>query len=94
MFKAPEWILSTPRLMALILVVTTCYLAIKWVIKAEWFWAIVMIALNYFFQQRKPENQAEPNQSSSNISSTTTTTVTPKNGTVDDLSPIDPLLWQ
>ncbi len=84
--KLPERILSTPRLMALILVSTTSYLAIKWVIGAESFVAVVMIAINYFFQQRKPESQAEPNQTSSNISSTTTTTVTPKAEPTEDLS--------
>ena len=85
MFKLPERLLSIPRLMALILVSTTCYLAIVKAISAELFVWIVMVVVNFFFQQRKPENQSEPNQSSSNISSTTTTTVTPKTETAEDL---------
>lgn len=57
--KAPERLLSTPRIMAVLLVITTCYLAITGVMKTTEFVPIVMLALTFFYKQRQDENKQE-----------------------------------
>lgn len=55
--KAPERVLSTPRLLAVMLTVTACYGFIVDKIGATEFLSLASLALAFFFQQRKPENQ-------------------------------------
>ena len=58
--KAPEWVMSTPRLIAILMTLTACYWFIADKIWGTEFLSLASLAFAFFFQQRKPENQAEP----------------------------------
>ena len=53
--KVPEYLLSTPRLIAVVLTLVTSYLAIVSVIEPKDFISIVTLVFGYFFGSRGKE---------------------------------------
>ena len=52
--------------MAVVLVFTTCYLAIVWALKSTEFIPLVMLALTFFYKQRADEDKTEAMKTSEN----------------------------
>ena len=55
--------------MAVVLVFTTCYLAIVWVLKSTEFIPLVMLALTFFYKQRADEDKTDTMKTSENQAS-------------------------
>lgn len=57
--KLPEYLLSTPRLIAVLLTLATIYLAVVGKVDAKDFMVIVTLVFGYFFGSRGKEEKVE-----------------------------------